>query len=166
MLKTRKMKPPVREKIEQLVSELVETPVEDVYERDAKTGVLIRVGHTPGGYDVVTRPTGKMVESFETTEDGKAPLVHEGSLKQVDLTCHDCGSLLKPANDRNFYYLLCSRLNERRHEQFQRIEQRPFIGDDGAQKVATVLVTWDVPSQDPYENCVLECDNEPHEEPA
>lgn len=154
-LHARDMVPPVREQIEEHVSEVTDVPVEDVHERDAKTGVLIRVGTTPGGQQVVTRATGKLVESFETVDADNTVTVHEGSLKQVDLTCHDCGSLLKPANDRPFYYLLCSRLNERKHEQFQRFEERV---EDG-QRVPG-FVTWLVESDEPYKNCVLECGRE------
>src|SRR4051812_18042716 len=162
MLHARDMLPPVRELIEEHVSEVTEVPVEDVYERDAATGVLIRVGTTPGGFQVVTRPTGELVESFQTTEDGVTWTVHEGSMKQVDLHCGDCGSLLKPGNDCDFYYLLCSRLNERRHDQFKVVELRDVEQDDGTlRRGVPVVVTYDIESQEPYPDCVLECGNEP-----
>lgn len=164
-LHARDMVPPVRELIEEQVSEVVEVPTEDVYERDAATGVLIRVGTTPGGFQVVTRLTGEMVESFQTTEDGVNWTTHEGSLKQADLRCGDCGSLLKPANDRDFYYLLCSRLNERRHEVFQVVETREVEIEDGRRGLRPFLLTWNLESDKPYENCVIECGNEPKGDP-
>lgn len=164
-LHARDMVPPVRELIEELHSEIIEIPTEDVYERDAATGVLIRVGTTPGGFQVVTSPTGKLVESFQTTEDGVTWVTHEGSMKQADLLCGDCGSLLKPANDRDFYYLLCTRLNERRHEQFQVTEERDVEIEEGRRGRRTFLLTWNLESDKPYKNCVIECGNEPNGDP-
>jgi hypothetical protein len=151
------MVPPARELIEELVDKDFTPDVEDVYERDEKTGVLIRVGKTRA--TTVTRrvPTGRMVERF-TTGKGKDAVVHEGSMKQVDLFCHDCGSELRPANDR-FYYLLCSRLNDRNPKHFERIEQRPDEVD-GRPVIKTVLIQWDVESDEPYKDCVLECGRE------
>jgi hypothetical protein len=152
MLHARDMLPPVRELIEEHELQVVTAEIEDVYERDEKSGVLIRVGKTNPTHGIAQMvPTGRMVESYETPGEGDAVVVHEGSMKQADLLCGDCGSLLKPANDRDFYYLLCSRLDERAHDVTTWIARN----DEGE----PVIRKRTLKGEEPYENCVLECGN-------
>lgn len=155
MLHVRDMVPPVREQIEEHELQVVSSAVEDVYQRDEKTGVLLLVGKTEPTNVLQMTPTGNLVESFTTPGEGDAVIVHEGSLKQVDLTCADCGSLLQPGNDSPFYYLLCSRLNERAHDKTAWVAYR--TDEEGKQQPVVMVRT--LPCEPLYENCVLECGN-------